>query len=240
VTTDRAPPGTEVPVEGGTAAGAETARRRWRRPLAPQRIDRRRGWREARFVSLDFETTGLDLRHDAVVSFGAVPVEGGRVILPGALYGEVAPAAPLSAESIRVHELRPADLVGAPGPRSARSMLAAALNRRFLLAWVAEVEVGFLARMFHMPRYVLRRRTVDVARLLVAFDRAEGRTPSRYVSLVNACRRFGVPLESPHHALDDAVMTAELFLVLATKLSALGYPRVSGLLRETRRKPFEA
>ncbi len=210
------------------------------RPAPPTRDHLRRGWREAPFVALDFETTGLDLRHDAIVSFGAVPVEAGRVVLRDALYGEVAPAAPLSPESIRVHQLRPADLTGAQGLGSARSTLAGALDRRYLLAWVAEVEIGFLARMFHVPRFRLRQRTVDVARLLVAFDRAEGRTPSRYVSLVAACRRFGVPLESPHHALDDAVMTAELFLVLATKLAGLGYLRLTSMLRETRRNPFEA
>jgi DNA polymerase-3 subunit epsilon len=213
---------------------------RRRRPAPPPPVHRRGNWREAPFVALDFETTGLDLRHDAIVSFGAVPVEAGRVILRDAIYGEVAPATPLSVESIRVHQLRPADLAGAPAPRSARPRLAAALNHRYLLAWVAEVEIGFLARMFHLPRFVLRRRTVDVARLLVAFDRAEGRTPSRYVSLVEACRRFGVPLESAHHALDDAVMTAELFLVLATKLTGLGYPRLSTLLKESRRTLFEA
>jgi DNA polymerase III subunit epsilon len=210
-----------------------------RRPVPPSRIYRRRGWREAPFVSLDFETTGLDLRRDAIVSFGAVPVRGGQLILADAVYGEVAPAAPLSAESIRVHHLRPADLRDAPEPRSARSTLAVALDRRYLLAWVAEIEIGFLGRMFHMPRFRLRQRTVDVARLLIAFDRAQGRTPSRRVSLVAACERFGVPLESAHEALDDAVMTAELFLVLATKLSTLGYPRLAMMLRESRRNPFD-
>jgi DNA polymerase-3 subunit epsilon len=191
-------------------------------------------------VALDFETTGLNLRRDTIISFGAVPVRGGQVLMREAVYGEVAPGAPLSPESIRVHHLRPADLKGAPGLGAARFALAAMLDRRYLLAWVAEIEIGFLARIFHMPRLFVRQRTVDVARLLVAFDRAEGRTPSRHLALGAACERFGVPLESTHHALDDAVMTAELFLVLATKLSDLGYPRLAGMLRETRRNPFDA
>ena len=161
------------------------------------------------------------------------------MILADAVYGEVAPTAPLSSESIRVHELRPADLRDAPALRSARPTLASALDRRYLLAWVAEIEIGFLARLFRMPRFRLRQRTVDVARLLIAFERTQGRTPSRYVSLVAACERFGVPVESAHHALDDAVMTAELFLVLATKLAESGYPKLSGLLKESRRNPFD-
>jgi DNA polymerase-3 subunit epsilon len=139
-----------------------------------------------------------------------------------------------------VHELRPADLAGAPGLERARGQLSAALDRRYLLTWVAEVEVGFLARIFRMPRWIWRRRTVDVARLSVALDRAEGRTVSRFVSLAAACERHGVPVESPHHALDDAVMTAELFLVIATKLFPFGYRNVASLLRESAPRPFDA
>ncbi len=223
--------------DAGTAATAET--RPWRRrPIPPSRLYRRRGWREAPFTALDFETTGLDLRRDAIVSFGAVPVGGGRVVLGGAVYGEVAPAAPLSPESIRVHQLRPADLRDAPALASARTTLSAALDRRYLLSWVAEIEVGFLARIFRVPRFVWRSRTVDVARLSVALDRHEGREVSRYVSLVAACERHGVPVESAHHALDDAIMTAEVFLVIATKLERFGYRNVRALLRESRRLPF--
>jgi DNA polymerase-3 subunit epsilon len=213
--------------------------RRWRRPVAPSRLYRRRGWRDAPFVALDFETTGLDLRRDAIVSFGTVPVRAGRVMIGEAAYGEVAPAAPLSPESIRIHQLRPTDLREAPGLDVARRALSSALDRRYVLSWVADIEIGFLARILRMPRFVWRRRTVDVARLSLALDRVEGRTVSRRVSLVAACERHGVPIESAHNALDDAVMTAELFLVLATKLARFNYPNVASLLRESRAHPFD-
>ena len=41
-------------------------------------------------------------------------------------------------------------------------------------------------------------------------------------------------VEEAHHALDDAVMTAELFLVLATKLAARGDERMKTLRRAAR------
>ena len=80
----------------------------------PPRKLRRRPWIEAEFAALDFETTGLDPRRDAVVSFGVVPVRRGRVILAESVYREVAPAVPLTATSIVIHGIRPIDLRGAP------------------------------------------------------------------------------------------------------------------------------
>jgi len=36
--------------------------------------------------------------------------------------------------------------------------------------------------------------------------------------LTAAAERYSVPVANPHHALDDALVTAQLFLVTATKL----------------------
>jgi DNA polymerase III epsilon subunit-like protein len=42
----------------------------------------------------------------------------------------------------------------------------------------------------------------------------------------------GVPVADPHHALDDALVTAQLFLVLAARWEAGGHgARVADLLR---------
>jgi DNA polymerase-3 subunit epsilon len=210
------------------------------RPVPPSRLYRHRTWREAPLAALDFETTGLDLRRDAIVSFGVVPVQGDQVVLGGSTYSEVAPAAPLSPGAIAVHELRPVDLANAPHLDQARVALAAALDRRYVLAWVAEVETAFLARLYRMPRWAWRRRTIDVARLWLALERIEGRSPSRAVSLVVACNRHGVPVESAHDALNDAAMTAQLFLVIAAKLGRYpGYGRLVDLLRENGRHPYD-
>ncbi|HXY73241.1 MAG TPA: hypothetical protein VEM41_11915, partial [Actinomycetota bacterium] len=55
-------------------------------PTAPPRRVRRLPWRSVEYVALDFETTGLNPRVDHVVSFGTVPVRGGRVVLDTARY----------------------------------------------------------------------------------------------------------------------------------------------------------
>ena len=61
-------------------------------------------------------------------------------------------------------------------------------------------------------------------------DRAARRTPG-YALTVSA-GAYGVPVANPHEAFDDALVTAQLFLVLASKLPGHPDPSVRRLLRE--------
>lgn len=205
--------------------------RRVRPPSAPPGRWRRRGWREVEFASLDFETTGLDHRRDAIVSFGVVPIRGGRVQVGGAVHQLVIPGVPASASSMKIHHILPQDLAGAPPLEEARETLRSALEGRFVLAWYAEVELAFLRRIFGGRRRTWRRRTVDARRLAIEL---EGTHPDVRNTLSATAARYGVPVSSPHEALEDALVTAQLFLVLATKLEERGSRSVRSLLRLTR------
>jgi DNA polymerase III subunit epsilon len=193
-----------------------------RRPEKPTREARRQDWRTAELVALDFETTGLDPRSDDVISFGLVPVSGGRIDLSGARYQEVAPRVAPRHSSIRVHHLRTQDLATAPPMAQVVDSFREGLAGRFILAWAAGVEITFLRRLFGGFNRTWRSRTIDVRTLIMALERdAAARGPEnagRY-ALGSAAHRFGVPVEETHHALDDAFMTAELFLIAATRLA---------------------
>ena len=206
-------------------------------PSAPERRSRRGDWRNAELVALDFETTGLDLDRDEVISFGLIPVLGGRIDLSGQLYQEVAPGVEPSRSSIPIHHLRAQDLATAPAMQEVADAFRGSLSGRFILAWAAEVEIAFLRKVFGGGRRAWRRRTIDVRTLIVAVERPSGdagRWPG-YYALSEAATRFGVPVEQTHHALVDAFMTAELFLVAANALEARGRGSIRDLLRITAR-----
>jgi DNA polymerase-3 subunit epsilon len=202
----------------------------------PRRRDRRLPWTAASFVALDFETTGLDLANDSVISFGLVPVDGGRVVLGGARYATVAPVVEPSPSSIAVHGLMPDTLTSAPPLSAVRSVLAESLERRFLVTWAGTIEAAFLSRILGGSQRRWLARTVDVRPLAKALRRrsdAPGQGSIR--GLEDTVARFGLPAERAHHAFDDALMTAELFLAVATKLGPHGFGSVRSLLRESRR-----
>ena len=203
-------------------------------PAPPHRRFGRHSWRSVEFASLDFETTGLDPRRDHIVSFGVVPIRDGRIVVGDRVYREVAPAVPPSPVSVAVHGLRQVDLDAARSLDAERAVLGAALHRRFLIAWAAEVEAAFLATTFGGSARSWRRRIVDVLVLARLADELQSSTGSPSYALSAAASRFGVPVHSPHHALDDALTTAEVFLVLATRLSAATPGTARWLLRTGR------
>lgn len=189
-------------------------------------------WRDARYLALDFETTGLNLRADTVVSFGAVPVDGGRIRMRGAVHQLIEPHVPPSPRSQTIHELRPQDLAGAPRLEEVRAALGAAMDGRFLLVWFADVEVHFLHAIFGGGLRRWRRRTIDVRNLAMVADglARPGRDRPGY-PLAGTAERWRVPVADPHQALDDALVTAQLFLVLVSKLPGHASPSARDLLR---------
>jgi DNA polymerase-3 subunit epsilon len=202
------------------------------RPARPRRATRRTSWRDVEFAALDFETTGLEYATDAIVSFGVVPVRGGRATVTGSVHQLVRPDVPPSPRSQTVHLMRPQDLAEAPPIEDVRDRLGAALDRRYVLAWFAEVEVVFLRRTFGGSTRWWNSRTIDVRNLAIAVDREprEVRAKLGY-GLSAVAKRYGVPVASPHEAYDDALVTAQLFLVLVDKLPDRPRPTAGDLLR---------
>ncbi len=200
------------------------------RVSSPPRRVRRRSWREAEFASLDFEATGLDFTRDTIVSFGVVPVRGGRVVLADTVHQLIEPHVPPSVASQKIHELRPQDLAGAPRLDEARVALRDAIRGRYLLVWFADVEVNFLSTIFGTSTRSWRRRTIDVRNLAIEADGAP-RSAREHLGygLTWSAGRLGVPVANPHDALDDALVTAQAFLVLASRLPV--EPTVGDLAR---------
>jgi DNA polymerase-3 subunit epsilon len=203
---------------------------------APPGPRRARGlpWRSARFASLDFETTGLNFDTDTIVSFGVVPVSDGRIQMRGSIHQLIDPHVPPTPRSQTIHGLRPQDLRGAPPLPDVLNVLRRALEGRVLLVWFADVEMHFLSSIFGGSGRRWRRRTIDVRNLAIAADGLplDARSQPGY-PLTATAERFGVPVADPHDAFDDALVTAQLFLVLATRLSG-GSPSLRELMRAGR------
>jgi len=188
-------------------------------------------WREAEFCVVDVETTGLDLARDDIVSYGAVVVRAGRVIAGTSLYGLVRPHAHVSAKSITAHALRAEDLTDAPPLDHAVDRLLEIMCGRVLVAHAAWVEKAFLGRALRPRRVRLTSPVLDTA----ALARAAGVAPRCGVaepSLEHLALSVGATLHTPHHALGDALTTAEIFVVLASRLDR-DFPQSVGSLAAT-------
>jgi DNA polymerase-3 subunit epsilon len=196
------------------------------RPEAPPAAWRGMPWSKVSFASLDFEATGLDFAKDTIISFGVVPVTNGRIDVGRSVYQLVDPVdVAFDPQAITVHMLRPIDLAGAPSLDAAREALVDALGGRFLIVWFAEVEAAFLDKVFAGGRRRWLRRTIDVRRLVAALEGADHGP----LTLAACAQRYAIPVADPHHALDDALVTAQLFLAVASKLAPRGIRSVRDL-----------
>jgi DNA polymerase III subunit epsilon len=186
-------------------------------------------WRSARFIVVDVETTGLDPRRDAIVSYAALPVEAGRVPAGAALRSLVRPPTPPAGSSIEIHGLRAADLTAAPPLLEALAPLAAAMNGRTPVAHAAWVERAFLREPLRALGSHMPRRVVDTALLWRMLCVLRGEGDPGWCGLSAVAAGLDLPAHRRHVAEGDALTTAQAFLALATHLDAAGRGRVSDL-----------
>lgn len=196
---------------------------------------RRTTWREAAWCAVDLELTGLDPSSHEIISFGAIPIDGGRVRLSAAVSGLVAPERPMTEASIRVHGIRAVDLEEAAPPIDALRPLLEAITGRILVVHYAAVEQAFLGRALRSQGLRLRGRMADTDVLgRIWLHKRDGIVP-RGLPLSELAAALGLPAERPHDALGDALTTAQVFIALANHLDQEHPETVGTLLRAGRR-----
>jgi DNA polymerase-3 subunit epsilon len=191
-------------------------------------------WRAASYCAVDLELSGLDPKRHEIISFGAVPIDDGRVQLSAAVQGRVRPLRSMSETSIRIHGMRIADLADAPLLDIAIDPLLAAMAGRVPVVHVAAIERGFLRPALRRQGLRLRGPMIDTSVLGRIWLHERGRDPG-HVSLTDLAVALGLPSHHPHDALGDAVTTAQAFVALATHLDARRAETVRSLVSAGRR-----
>ncbi|MBB3192465.1 3'-5' exonuclease [Halomonas cerina] len=174
---------------------------------------------EAPLVALDMETTGLDERRHAIVSIGLVPFTLARIALHERRYWVVRPPRPLSEASVAFHHITHSDIAQAPDLEEILEGLVAGLAGRLAVVHFRHIERPFLdagvkARLGEGLLFpVIDTMSLEARRhrqsLLARFRRWLGRPPAS-IRLYDSRARYGLPVYSGHHALIDALATAEL------------------------------
>lgn len=174
---------------------------------------------EVPMVALDLETTGLNPEHHGIVSLGLVPFTLSRIRLNQAFYRVVRPRRELEDRSITIHQITHEDLEEAPDLAELAETLLEALAGRVVVVHYHAIERRFLHRAFER-RFGEGVLFPLIDTLAIEKQLSQRLTPNpltwfgnRRVSLrlADVRRRYHLPEYSPHHALTDALATAELF-----------------------------
>ena len=173
------------------------------------------------WVSLDCETTGLNVRNDEIISIGAVRIVGNRVMTSERLELLVRPERGVSAQSVKIHRLRERDVAQGLAPDEAMKQLMRFIGSRPLVGYYLEFDVAMLHKaIWPMLGQGLPQQKIEVSGMyydykfnqLSPFQRQEQtQIDLRFSTMM---RDLDLPLREAHDALNDAVMAALAFVKL--------------------------
>ena len=173
------------------------------------------------FVSLDFETTGMNVEKDKVVSVGLVDITKLGINLQSSYHQLINTNSKLSEASVVIHQITDNQLASGINIETALPILLKRLSGKVMLAHNAKVELGFIKKMcqelygtdFVIPgidtQYLAKR----------SFERQSLAYKNNELRLFNLRQSYNMPAYKAHNALMDAIATAELFLAMVYKIS---------------------
>lgn len=167
-------------------------------------------------LALDLETTGLNSKTDEIISLGSVPMDHRIVRCNGAQYWMAKPKGTLNAESVTIHEITHSELAEAPPLHRILNEILNTLSGKVVVVHCVSIEREFLLEaalnVYGFPLYFPVLDTMDIERLALSKTPWWKRIIARRPSLrLDACRqRYHLPRYKAHHALTDALSSAEL------------------------------
>lgn len=170
-------------------------------------------------LAIDFETTGFNPQTDGIVSIGAVSMTLSRIHCATARHWVVKPRVDLNDSSIMIHGITHTAVHAAPDLSYFIKELLHLMAGHIVVIHYRGIERPFLdaalrSRLgegieFPVIDTMELESRVCRAKPLSLWDRLRGQKPTS-VRLADSRSRYHLPYYRPHHALTDALATAEL------------------------------
>jgi DNA polymerase-3 subunit epsilon len=171
---------------------------------------------DGELVSLDCETTSLEVASAELLSIAAIRIRGDRILTSGALDLLVRPAARPDDTGVLIHQLRTLDVARGLSPDDAIERLLQFVGGRTLVGYYLEFDLGVINR-YVRPRLgvPLPNPRIEVSSLY--YDLKTRRLPGRHVDLGFQAIRADLDLPDlpEHDAFNDALIAAMMYLRLA-------------------------
>jgi len=172
-------------------------------------------------VVFDCETTGLDPKTDDIISIGAVKIKGNRILTDESIHIYIDQPKEIDHKSITIHQIRNCDLDGAIPLKEAIEKFLYYIGNRPLAGYYLEFDVAMVNK-YIKPMYGITLPNKQEEVSAIYYDKKIPVIPQGNIDL-----RFDTILEDldlpklqAHDALNDAIMTAMIYLKLkhTTKL----------------------
>nr|WP_202436541.1 3'-5' exonuclease [Vibrio eleionomae] len=174
---------------------------------------------EVEFLAMDFETTGLDTNKDEIITIGMVPFTLNRIYLNRAKHWTIRPRQKLNDDSVVIHGITHSDINNAPDLSEVIEDVLQAMAGKIMVVHYRKIEREMLDKALKrrikegiiFPVVDTMELESQIQRYISGglWNRLKGKKPGS-VRLGQSRVRYSLPAYTPHHALTDAIATAEL------------------------------
>jgi len=167
------------------------------------------------YVVFDTETTGLNPKEDEILSIGAVKIKENKILTSQTFEIYIKNLKTISAKSIEIHGIRACDVVDAKSADEAIREFLHFIGSRTLVGYYLEFDVSMINRyLVPMLGIKLPNKMMEVSALY--YDDQISIIPQGNIDLRfdTILKKLNVPNMGAHNAVNDAVMTAMMFLKL--------------------------
>lgn len=179
-----------------------------------------------RYVVADTETTGVDLRRDRLIAIGAAGVDAGCVVLADCFETVLRQDKASADANILIHRIGGQTQLAGAEPKEAMLAFLEYLGKSPLVAFRAEFDRTMIERgLRSILGFAFRHPWVDLAFLLPALFPGAGCT-----TLDEWLAHFRLAGGERHHALADAMATAQLLQIALHAADRVGMSSASELL----------
>lgn len=168
---------------------------------------------EGEYVCLDTETTGLSPKKDEILSIGAVRIKDNKILMRKTFNMFVKPSKHISEESIKIHHIRPIDLETARDPKDVILELLEFIGSSPIVGYYIKFDIAMLNK--YIKKYIgikLPNESIEVSSMY--YRTVKKSTEYEFVDLKfdTIMEKLNIPELGKHDALNDAIMTAMIFL----------------------------
>lgn len=168
------------------------------------------------YICFDCETTGLNPKVDEIISIGAVKIKANQIIASQKFERLVKPRTnKLAGDSIKIHRIRECDLANAESIENVIPEFLEFVGNRPLVGYYLEFDVAMVNKYTkEMIGITLPNQQFEVS--AIYYDKKIGLIPQGNIDLRfdTIMKNLDLPFMGKHDALNDAIMTAMIFVKL--------------------------
>ncbi|MDD5359796.1 MAG: 3'-5' exonuclease [Sulfurovaceae bacterium] len=166
-------------------------------------------------VVFDTETTGLNPKIDDIVSIGAVKIKDNKILLDSSFEIYIKQKQAISSESIKVHQIRNCDLHEALELEDAIDKFLYYIGNAKLVGYYLEFDVAMINK-YIKKMYGIKLPNQQEEVSAIYYDKKINSIPQGNIDLRfdTITKNLDLPPLKAHNAINDAIMTAIIYLKL--------------------------